>query len=225
MKPDRWIAGACLGIVILGMIRPAWAQSFRDDFDGTALNTAVWSVNAGDGQVVVGSGVVSVFGPGGAFPVVTTLQDPFPSGDFRLKVGMRYTAQNMCGDGFGAMDNFWDNYFHGIACRPFLLWQDNGGLYVYTGSATPVPLAGPPETGYHLYEWDYVDGQYLFRMDGEVRANGGCAPRATQIFFGHPQPRGCSAWTSFEIDFIEITRIEATPTRGRTWGGLKLVYR
>lgn len=215
---------ACVGVLMLAPLH-ASAQSFREDFNGSELDSTVWTIDAGNGEVVVARGVVALFCAGGAFPVVTTRNDPFPPGEFRVRVGMRYVMQSFCGDGIGAMDNFWENYHGGVACRPFLLWQDTGGLYVYSGSAGPTPLSPPPDLGYHVYEWLYTNGQYVFSMDGTIRAVGGCAPRATRIFFGHPHPIGCSPWTSFEIDFIEIAPSGATPALTPSWGQLKQVYR
>lgn len=225
MGCGSWIVLASMGSLLLGMSGPALAQTFHEDFNGSALDTTVWSADAGNGQIVVGNGVVTLSCASGEFPVVRSRWDPFPPDDFRVRVGMRYVSQAFCGDGVGAMDNFWEDYATGTACRPFLLWQDGGGLYVYSGSAGSTPLAGAPETAYHVYEWLYLNGQYQFSMDGVIRANGGCAPRATEIFFGHPHPISCSPWTSFEIDFIDIAPLGATLARGKSWGGVKQRYR
>jgi hypothetical protein len=62
-------------------------------------------------------------------------------------------------------------------------------------------------------------------MDGVVRATGGCAPRATSIFFGHPHPIGCSPWTSFAIDFIDVEPAGATSTAQQSFGSVKAHYR
>jgi hypothetical protein len=215
-----------LALLLLTLPAIAHAQSFHDDFNGAALDTSIWSVDLGTGQVIVGGGVVTLTGAGATFPVVTTRADPFPPGDFRLRVGMQYLSQGFCGDGFGAMDNFWEDYYTGTACRPFLLWQDSGGEYVYSGGAGGTVIAPPPELGYHVYEWDYLAGQYQFLVDGVFRASGACAPRATSIFFGHPHPIGCGGpWSSFAIDFIDIAPLGATPARGASWGSVKAKYR
>jgi hypothetical protein len=200
------------------------AQTFRDDFDGNAVDTALWVVEPGDGQVTVDGGVITLSCAGSTFPVVTSRIDPFPPGDFRVRVGMQYLSQSSCGDGFGAMDNFWEDYNTGTACRPFLIWQDPGGLYAHAGSAGAA-MQIPGDTAYHLFEWTYLNGTYEFSMDGVVRASGGCAPRATQLFFGHPHPIGCSPWTSFAIDFIEVSPIGATAMQRTTWGEVKELYR
>ena len=217
-----------LALIVVGSLgllsAPSYSQTFHEDFNGNALNPLVWSVDPGDGEVIVASGVVTLTCSGLTFPVVTTLHDPFPAGDFRLRVGIQYLSVNYCGDGFGAMDNFWEDY-NGVACRPFLLWQANGGLGDYTGSSDPHGLAEAPELGYHVYEWDYMNGTYELFMDGVPENSGSCAPHATQIFFGHPHPIGCGVWTTFAIDFIDISPIGATRDTPLSWGKLKLTYR
>jgi hypothetical protein len=138
---------------------------------------------------------------------------------------MKHVTTHVCGVGFGAMDNFWENYHGQQVCRPFLLWQDLGGLYVYTGSVGYTVLAPAPANDWHLYEWLYMNGQYQFSMDGIVRATGDCAPRATRVFFGHPHPVSCYPWTSMAIDFIEIVAQGAAADARTTWGGMKASYR
>lgn len=194
------------------------AQTFHDDFDGTSLDPSVWSVALGAGQVVVGSGVATLTCSGNPFPVVTTIQNPFPDGDFAVTVGLRYLQVAYCGDGFGAVDNF-----HGEGCSPFKLWQDGGGWYVYSGSQDYALLSPSPNTDYHVYEWRYVNGYYLFYLDDVLTAGGGCAPRPTKFFFGHPHPIACNQtnWTSFQIDFVDIRPIGAVPTGATTWGRIR----
>lgn len=225
MRNKPWFGHAgAIALILLVPNAMTHAQTFREDFTGPTLDPGVWLVEPGNGQVVVADGRVTLTCPGGTFPVVTTRVDPFPPGDFRVRVGMQYLAQAWCGDGFGAMDNFWEDYY-GVACRPFVLWQDTGGLYVYTGSSGHTLLSPNADLDYHVYEWTYSAGAYQFAMDGVVRAAGACAPRATGIFFGHPHPISCGPWTSFSIDFIEIESMSVTPAVGGTWGGLKVLHR
>jgi hypothetical protein len=200
----------------------ARAQTFHDDFSGTSLDPSVWSVELGAGQLTVGNGVASLTCTGNPFPVATTIADPFPDGDFAVTVGLKYQQVAYCGDGFGATDNF-----HGEGCSPFKLWQDSGGWYVYCGSQDYTLLSPSPNTDYHVYEWDYVNGYYLFFLDGVLVTGGGCAPRPTAFFFGHPHPITCNQtnWTSFQIDFVDIHPIGAVRTRAATWGRVKSTYR
>src|SRR5262245_31607635 len=67
--------------------RLAGAQVFHDDFNGDSLDPAVWSVDLGDGgQISVANGVVTVTCTGSTFPVTTTVEDPFPPGEFLVRV-------------------------------------------------------------------------------------------------------------------------------------------
>ncbi len=211
-------------LILMILQTRAFAQTFRDDFNGAELDAGAWLAEPGNGLVALGNGVVTLSCSGQTFPVVTSRQDPFPPGDFRVRVGMQYLVTAHCGNGFGAMDNFWEDY-HGVACRPFLIWQDNGGHYVYTGSSGNTWLGPAPDGAYHVYEWTYIGGSYEFFLDGVMRASGACGPRATRVFFGHPHPIGCSPWTSFAIDFIEISAVGATSSNTESWGRVKQVYR
>jgi hypothetical protein len=223
MRGRVWL---CLAVLVLEAV-PAGAGVFRDDFNGTAVDTAVWSIEESDGTVTLADGAILLSCPGGAsFPVVTTRSDPFPPGDFLVRVRMKYVLQQNCGDGFGALDNFWELYQGQDVCRPFLLWEDSGGHYVYSGSGGHTWLGPSAGSDWHVYEWLYTGGRYEFWMDGVVRASGGCASRATKIFFGHPHPIHCnSGWTSFAIDFIEIESFGVTEMRASSWGALKEIHR
>ena len=197
---------------------PAIAQSFHEDFDGTELDNSIWLVEPGDGEIVVANGVATVTATGTTFPVATTKQDPFPPGDFLLRVGLRYLTVARCGAGFGAVDGF----FPGQGCSPFKLWQDAAGWYVYSGSLGFQLLTPHPQYEYHVYEWLYVNGEYSFTLDGVPIMSGGCAPRATSFFFGHVHPISCSGgWTSFEIDFVHIEPFGPVQSKTETWGRIK----
>jgi len=178
---------------------PTPRPAFHEDLNGTALNSGIWVVQPGDGEIVVANGVATLRSSGAAFPVATTRDNPFPAGDFLVRVRMRYLSIAPCGSGFGAVDNF------SSGCKPFEIWQDAGGWYIYSGSDARL-LGPPPQTDYHVYEWRYWSqyGQYDSSVDGVGVISGVCAPRATKIFFGHPAPTGCGNWTSFEIDYIHI---------------------
>lgn len=215
-----------VGVLALISVPSANAQFFRDDFDGNSIDGSKWAVDLGSGTVTVAGGLVTLSNSGSVFPVVTTLADPFPVGDFVVRLRLAYVSQQHCGDGFGAMDNFWENYHGASVCRPFLLWEDNGGRYGYTASVGTNWYSTSTDPEFHLYEWIYTGGEYQLFVDGEFKSLGACAPRATRIFFGHPHPISCSAaWTSFAIDYIEVEPFGATSSGTRTWGALKLLYR
>jgi hypothetical protein len=213
----------CVAFLCLAPLT-AEAQVFHDDFDGTALDPAVWSVDLGTGgQVVVADGVVTVTCTGNVFPVVTSVQDPFPPGDFVVRVRMRYNTVVQAGDGFGALDNFWGD--EGAACRPFLAWQDGNVWFVEAGG--PMYLLSPrPDTQYHVYEWTYIGGRYAVALDGTTLSVNDCTLRPTKLFFGHPHPIIAGPpWTSFEIDYVRVEPFGATPTQKSAWGSVKALYR
>jgi hypothetical protein len=201
----------------------AGAQTFRDDFNGSSVNGSVWGVASGSGQVYVGNGEITLVGGGATFPAVITKHDPFPAGDYVVRVGLRYDSVAWCGCGVGSVDNFYPFFPQG--CRPFLAWQDSQGWYVYSGGTDYRYLGTGPETGYHEYEWRYVDGTHTFFLDGVSLRSESCAPRATAIFLGHLHPVSCSPWTSFSVDYVEVSPHAVTPTTRERWGRLKQIYR
>lgn len=214
-------------LVVLRSSGSATAQTLRDDFDGNALNPDKWVVDsASPSDVTVANGFMTLANSSSSFPVVTSKNNPFPDGDFRVRIGFRYVAQGFCGDGFGAIDNFWENYHGENVCRPFMLWQDSGGLYSYTGSVGGTVLLAAPETSYHEVECTYVSGEYRLYLDGAFRASGACAPKATGLFFGHPHPISCGGpWSSLSVDYVEVSPIGATASGQHSWGKLKQLYR
>jgi hypothetical protein len=204
---------------------PGRTQGFRDDFDGTSLNSGLWNSEAGSGVIQVEGGFATLTCSGPTFPVVMSRPGLIPSGPIRVRVGLQYLTQSFCGDGFGAIDNFWENYHGAQVCRPFLLWQDGYGLYVYTSSINSTVHLGS-DLGYHVYEWIYQDGAYQFSIDDIPQSGGSCAPPTTGIFFGHPHPIGCfGAWTSFRVDFVEVRPFGATVARRESWGRVQQIYR
>jgi hypothetical protein len=85
-----------VGLLCLAPLN-AESQVFHDDFDGEVLQPTVWSVEPGDGEVLVANGVVTMTCTGSTFPVVTTVDDPFPPGDFLVSVRLRYTSTLFAG--------------------------------------------------------------------------------------------------------------------------------
>lgn len=153
----RTLACAVLAATAIACGTEIRAQTFREDFQGAALDPNVWSVSLGDGAVTLESGWAVVMGGGGQPPVAITRVDPFPSGDFVVRVGAQYRSVAFCGDGFGALDNFFPFFPQG--CRPFLLWQDSAGWYVYSGGVPYTGLGASGELGNHVYEWRYFGGR------------------------------------------------------------------
>ena len=205
------------------------AQVFHDDFDGDAIDTTKWNVYRGGGTVVVNNGTVTLSAPCNTqFPYITTKSNPFPpTGDFIVRVGFRYPAVNIGGNGFGFDYNM----------RGFGAWQDAcyspdnpqgcGGLRVAVGDRYPVYLTDRNviDTAYHVYEWTCLSGTYRFSLDGVLFLENVSSVRPDKFFFGHPPYSYCN-WTTQEIDFVHIEILPMpVSAEGRSWDSIKTLYR
>ena len=224
-----WLALACVSAFALAaVVSKARAQGLHDDFNGSELDTTIWSADRGNGDIVVGNGVMTLSSGGELFPLVITKKNPFPEGDFVVRVGCQYVSAARCGCGLGTTTNFYS-----ADCRPFVLWQDavapEGAWYVYVGTSlrTFLPLA--EHLDYHIFEWDRIDGVDLCLMDGVFVASSPCSLRPIDFFFGHPRPGGCDPdapyWTALAVDFIDISPLGPTDVHSTSWGKLKALYR
>ncbi len=198
------------------------AQVFHDDFDGTSLDPAKWNVAGGGTISVAGGFSTQSAGCGEMFPYVTTVSNPFPtSGDFIIRVGFSYPNPSSGGNGFGAATGF----VLGQPGTGYWVWQDYccGGLRAVCGNLV-VPISPAGDTGYHVYEWDYIGGAYSLYVDGTFRASDASTFRPVDFFFGHPPFTYCP-WTTQSIDFVDIREVGVTPTRNSSWGRVKAMYR
>ena len=197
----------------------AESQVFQDDFDGTALNPAVWSVDVGTGgQVVVADGVVTVTCTGNVFPFATTMQDPFPPGDFLVSVRMRYNTVVQAGDGFGALGMkapavrfSFGRTAADCSSKRVVRWS----IWVQDRIRSITSTNGPTSTA-------VMPLPSMAQLSRSMIAQ--CAP--TSLFFGHSHPIIAGPpWTSFEIDYVRVEPTGATPTQKMSWGKVKAAYR
>jgi hypothetical protein len=217
-------SGACIIALCLVLGLPiastALAQVFDDQFDGASIDLSKWNVNLGGGTIIVAGGRATLSAPCGAqFPYLTIKTNPFPAtGDFLIRVGFRYPDVEYGGNGFGF------DYVQ----RGFGVWQDRccGPLRVAVGDLYPVypPGLPSPDTTYHVYEWDYIEGTYYFFLDGHAVAANTTSFRPTTLFFGHP-PYSYCPWTTQEIDFVHVEPIVPLTARSASWSRLKAIYR
>jgi len=225
MRPKALLV--CAGILLLGFPVSTRAQVFHDDFDGTALDPSKWN-RAGGGTVSVSAGFLNLSAADGMqFPYLTPSTNPFPTtGDFFVRVGMRYSYVGIGGNGLGF------DYNQLLVC----LWQDAcyspnnplgcGGLRACVGDGTAyyVTDRNTQDTRYHIFEWVYHGGLYRLSVDGVEVAQDASPSRPDRFFLGHP-PYAYFDWTSQQIDFVHIEYGTPTPTLYRSWGQLKTHYR
>jgi hypothetical protein len=219
VKHGRWLV---LAVLMMAHADAAWAGTFREDFDGPSLDPAKWSFSPGEGGLTFVDGTVILSSPGGRFPFITPLGNPFPDGDWSLRVRFRFPSVAACGNGLGSTRDGADP----MSQSGFALWQDTGwGMRVAVGDMDPVNLVAGADTSFHEYEWDRLGRTYLFYFDGAFVGSDESDLSPTSFFFGHPQFVTCGTWTSQQIDVIQITSAGPTPTQRITMGRLRSYYR
>jgi hypothetical protein len=207
-------------MLVMAQADGARAGTFREDFDSASLDPTKWSVSPGEGGLTFVDGTVVLSSPGGPFLFLTPVTNPFPDGDWSLKVRFRFPSVSVCGNGLGSTRDGAGP----LSESGFALWKDNDwGMRVAVGDIDPVNLVA--DTSFHVYEWDRLGRTYLFYFDGTLVASDDSDLRPTSFFFGHPQFVTCDGWTSEQVDFIQITAVGPTPTHRDTMGGLKSYYR
>ncbi len=207
------------GLVVLLVLFfgfPALAQIFHEDFDGAALDPTRWHLEVGDGSCVMEDGRLTLSCPGGDFPYVTPIGNPFPAeDDILIRVGFRYPHVLSGGNGFGAQFTM-----HG-----FGVWQDSQGfLRLAVGDLYPVTVSAAIDNAPHVFEWRYVAGVWSAWLDGAFVASDPSDFRPTTLFIGHP-PEPHPYWTTQEIDFLHIEALGSVPSQASTWGEVKGLFR
>jgi len=188
-------------------------QVFRDDFDGTALDSNVWQAYENGGIISVDSGFVSLTRPsaGPTFPYVHTKLNPIPqTGNIAIKVGIQYLGVHYCGTGFAADDALLANGTPG-SYDPLVysVWQDiNLGFRVQGWPSTSYYHISAPHVDYHEIEFRWLNGLDEYYVDGQLInavARGDDVPRPTVLWFGNPLvPGSTDEWTHFKIDYVEV---------------------
>jgi hypothetical protein len=221
-----------LTLFVIGMLAghaAAQTSFFADNFSGTALDTNKWVSFENSGTISVGNGVVKLRRGSGNFPYVHASSNPFPPGNFRLTVRMRFTDAGGLGTGLqlarflpangighcGAQPTA--EFGLPIAAimadrevvvahldRPLQQWMSTFG--------DPIVVGSPPEIEFRTYVITFIDGIVDIAIDGEtVGTATTVAPRPEMIWFG--EPINCSgSWAELEIDFIEVAGFDLADT-------------
>jgi len=160
-----------------------------------------------------------------------------PSGDFTLKVRMRYDYRTPWGVGlvvFQAQDTepsganppvHLDNVLLSVWASPTLIvntaFEGTPG-----GELVTVAWVSSPNE-FHEYTLDCVGSSFTISVDGQVVYGPlTSALRPTDVFMGNPvlaywYP---TQWGWFSMDYIRV-EVPAVPVTGVTWGALKAGYR
>ena len=200
---------------------------FRDDFDGIALDPNRWTSFLNGGTIVVEDGLVKVYrGYGEAFPYIYAALEPFPPGDFAVKIRVRYTSGGPRGTGVQLVRYLPVNSGLGCQFDPSLesglpiaaIWQGDGVVEVAHldrplgcwmapwPQRNPVPVGSAPQPESHAYEIRFVAGIISISVDGvDITSSTTVAERPHFLWFGNPATCWAGDWSGFEIDYIEVS--------------------
>ena len=174
---------------------------FRDDFSHPESNSDRWTWSENGGKINSRNDSLELSARGHAFPVVQTLNNPFPSrGDWAVSIGYRFTASTVCGtslkvarlDGSGRPD---------LA----VLHEDNNGQFLSIDGVGEVWRL-PANTNWHVLTLLKQSGYLRAIMDGHLVATTGAGIAPGGFRFGNTGTVSWDAdWTSQQIRFVEVT--------------------
>ena len=136
---------------------------------------------------------------GATFPLVYARENPFPvSGDFTVKVAIRYLSVTERGVGFRLGSTSVDYGLNQNLERTELdehriieIWQDSTNWHISVGeNNTEVYVLTAPDLNQHQLEINYIDSVYQVLLDGsQVYVSNPTADRPTVLWFGNPAQR------------------------------------
>lgn len=193
LKSGRWRDGMS--------VFSAQQALFRDDFNHPESNSDRWTWSENGGKINSRNDSLELSAKGHAFPVIQTLNDPFPiRGDWAVSVGYRFTASTVCGtslkvvrlDGSGRPD---------LA----VLHEDNNGQFLSIDGIGEVWHL-PANTDWHVLTLLKQSGYLRAIMDGHLVATTGAGIAPVGFRFGNTGTVSWDAdWTSQQIRFVEVT--------------------
>lgn len=195
----------------------------------------------GSTSVANGLADFSATAPNRGFPYTwtgpPTPGSPFPtSGDFTLRVRMRFNRIAVCGAGITVVQHpspvpTSDNAPTSLSTVVVQIWADGLGLRVFglrDGTYYEIPGTIPNPLDVHEYTITYQSGEYRYFVDGaQIHGPISSSVRPTTIAIGNPvftYWMGCD-WTAFSVDYIGVAIDGATPVAPASWGTVKSIYR
>jgi hypothetical protein len=190
------------------------------------------------GTAVLSDGLLQVSSDNGqACPyLVSRIPGPVqlfpPTGDFSVKVRMRYDRLTPWGSGIVILQK--DNTEPAGTNPPgssenvvlMMLWGESivSGLGGTFGNVAPMP----PPYQMHEFELACLGSSYTISVDGQVvygPVTSTLRPTAVEIgnaLLAYWYP---TDWQEFSVDYIRVEVPEPVPVAERTWGSLKAMYR
>ena len=180
---------------------PSQQILFQEDFGHSDTLAKQWSWSENAGKVNCQNDSLELTAKGYSFPVIQTLNDPFPSiGDWTVSIGYRFTGVTVCGtdlkiarlDGSGLPD---------LAA----IHEDNNGQFLNVDGAGQVWHL-PANTDWHILTMVKQNNQIQTIIDGKVVATVASNTAPVGFRFGNTGTVGWDAdWTSQQIRFVEVT--------------------
>jgi hypothetical protein len=212
----------CVMLAALVTPKPIQAVTlFREDFEGSTLDTTKWSLDVGDGQLALVNGSAVLTCSGGTFPFLVMKQDLLPTSEnFSVTIGLSYPS--VTGLGVGVSPLVGEVLLSPVG---LYLWQDTErthGLVASAGDAYEMRLFESPTTAHHVFQWSFIQGTCLLTVDDVLYATPSYTTLPTRLGFGHPHPVSFAReWSTLAVDFIEVQLLGATQTRAASWGSIK----
>lgn len=180
---------------------PSQQILFQEDYGHSDTLAKQWSWSENAGKVNCQNDSLELTAKGHSFPVIQTLNDPFPStGDWTVSIGYRFTSVTVCGtdlkiarlDGSGLPN---------LA----LLHEDNNGQFLNVDGVGQVWHL-PANTDWHILTMVKQNNQIQTIMDGKAVAVVTSSIAPVGFRFGDTRTVGWDAdWTSQQIRFVEVT--------------------
>jgi hypothetical protein len=195
----------------------------RDDFDGTQVDTSLWTVDVNAGSVAVAGSEIRVASPSvTSFPLLTTALMVIPqTGSFSVRWIAQYEQSTVHGTcslvgSKGLPVDGGPNTSIGV----FFACQDNlvgYNVHVATSSTNTRLAFSIPEGSLsrHDVEYCWLEDRLEVWVDGVRRleaARDASVPAPDALWFGNYARGALNApWSNFSLDVVEITAFDAGP--------------
>jgi hypothetical protein len=213
---------------------PANAQSsnlvFSDDFNGSTVDQTKWFANVNGnpgfgGKISVENGYLTLSSDGTSYPLITSESNPFPTTDnFYVEFKVQMAIHDLGGGFWVSQGSFLPDYEEKVNLNANILQFWIAGTTKISATLmekavyyndNPNDLAGLDNL---IVKLEYIDGTYIFSVNGAVIAKASSTLRPNVIGFGLPpltyipssQP---IIWSQVNVDYVKVYQeIPSTPT-------------
>jgi hypothetical protein len=187
---------------------------FRDDFGGSELDSAKWSMV--NGIVRVRDGRLLLESSSAVFPYVAARNNPFPEkGDFTFTARIRFPTVTHRGVGMvlgvvgSQLPTVRPSSGEQVMGLVMQVWQDqqSGWQILFGSKLERVHYLESPDYLQHVIEMKYHNQQYQIWVDGAwVYTSARMTQRPGELWFGNYLSMTTSEnWSSLEVDSILVT--------------------